>query len=277
MPIQVVFVTGPPVSGKSLVAEIIARDAARRPPHYIRLIRTHGQRSPVRLAQAPEVSGVASSQRVSYTCERVFEVLPEALTRARCGHRYATILVEADSDPILRHAYPYDARLFVMPAPGEVFTVFRTPAEAARALEEVMQDTAAFASEIFGLFESDAWQEEDGRPQVVRSGRGTEERLEISEQQARRFLASPLGAEIASRIQLRPEYHAIVESDVVVVNTAVGACSAAVDECVRRIDKLLARVRQNRRADILYCCDPQNAQDPRRRHLVEHLRTLLTW
>ena len=229
------------------------------------------------LADAPDCEELASTQRIPYTPDRVFEILPEAVYKARYGQRFATVLIEADADPCLRHAHPYDHRIFVMSAPRDMYRVFRRPDEAAAALREVMEDTSAFASEIFGLFEDAAWGDEEGvrHRKRVRAGDGVEEQLEVSEQQVGRFLASPLGAEIASRIQLQPEYHAMVESDVTLINTALGPCSSSVDECIRRIELLMGRVRDHARRDnALYCCDPLSADDPRREHLLRRLRAL---
>ncbi len=96
-----------------------------------------------------------------------------------------------------------------------------------------MDDTAAFASEIFGLFT----QPEEDAPDP------SEERAEMTAPGMRGFLCSPLGDELATRIQLQPPYHGLVESDVVLVNTALGVCGPETDECLRRVTRLLSRVR----------------------------------
>jgi hypothetical protein len=279
MPLKVIFLCGPPRAGKSMLARILAGDVLPRPPHYIRLYPSPPVGTPsLRLADESDLAGMASVQRSEYTPDRVFEILPEVLGKVRRQKRFATVLIEADADPCLRHAFPYDHRIFVMSAPDEVYRVFRRPAEASASLKEVMEDTSAFASEIFGLFEDASWGDEEGvrHRKRVRTEEGVEEQLEVSEQQVRRFLGSPLGAEIASRIQLQPEYHAMVESDIVLVNTALGPCSASVDECVRRIETLMGRIRsQTQRDSVLYCCDPLSEDDPRRAHLLQRLREML--
>lgn len=280
MPLRVISLCGPTGAGKTTLARLLARDVLSHPPHYIRLYPSPPDGAPeLHLADEPDCDGMASTHRAAYTPERVFEILPELLRKIRQWQRFATVLIEADADPSLRHAYPYDHRIFVMPAPDHLYRVFRRPGEAAASLREVMHDTSVFASEIFGLFEDAAWGDDEGvrHRKRVRTEEGVEEQLEVSEQQVRRFLGSPLGAEIASRIQLQPEYHAMVESDVVLINTAVGPCTASVEECVRRIEALMGRIRdQAQRDSALYCCDPLSPDDPRREQLLRRLWIMFT-
>lgn len=280
MPVRTIFVSGPPGAGKSVLTHILVQRVLTRAPHYIRLIAAEGDPpAPTDDVEARlKAEGVKSTQRVGYTPDRVFEKMPEALRNVRRLERFATAIIEGDADPCLRHAHPYDFRLFVMAAPGDVHEVFRTPAEARASLQQVMEDTAEFAKEIFGLFEDGAWDDDEGirHEKRVRTSRQMEERLEVSEAQVRRFIGSPLGAEIASRIQLKPEFHGMAESDLVLVNIGVGACSSVVDECVRRLDALLGRIRTTaHRESMLYFCDPMNEDDPSRDRLIGRLRLLL--
>ena len=93
--------------------------------------------------------------------------------------------------------------------------------------------------------------------------------------QVRRFLHTPLGAEIASRIQLQPAYQGLAESDVAIVNTSVGATTAEVDDCVHRIETLMSRIHQNHSASgFLFCCDPLDPLDPVRPRLFSRLADL---
>lgn len=224
----------------------------------------------------------ASAHRVSYTVDRLFEIIPEGLRAVRRLQRSSLALIEADADPSLRHAYPYDYRIFVMSAPADIYTVFRTADAAGCALQQVLQDTAAFASEIFGLFGDDSFDDSVGvehyqptREEAV--GGQRVERLNIAEAQLKYFLNSPLGAEIASRIQLQPDYQALVEADVVVVNTAWldQERREVLDDCVDRLQKLLTRVRQDaRRSSVLYWGDLRE-DDAARRKLLQRLKNLL--
>ncbi len=279
MPMTTIFVCGPGGAGKSMLARLLARDVLRRPPHYVRLCPIDLDGLPSR--GEPDVTtaeGVASAQCVGYTPERVFEVLPDVLTKIRRQQKIVTAIIEADSDPCLRHAHPYDHRIFAMTAPDDLHRVFRRPAEASAAMKQVMEDTAAFASEIFGLFDDASMDDDEGvrHRRGVRTPHGIEEQIEVSEHHVRRFALSPLGAEIASRIQLQPEYHAMIESDVVVLNGAAGPRSPTLEACARRIETLLGRIREHGcRESTLFCCDPSDASDARRRDLLERLRTML--
>jgi hypothetical protein len=279
MPLTVVLLCGPSGAGKTTLARVCIEEVLPKRPHYVRLypIGDHGSGQQP-LVNLTDWKGVRSATGVPYAADRVFEVLPDVLVRIRKRQRFATVLVEGDADPCLRHAYPYEKRFFVMPAVDDVYSVFRRPEEASASLKQVMEDTAEFASEIFGLFEDGLWDDEEGvrHQKGLRSTHGVREELDISETQVTRFLASPLGAEIAARIQLRPAYHPLVEADVVVVNMGVGACTAAVDACIRRLEALLTRLQgAATRENTLYCCDLLNKSDPQRQRLVRRMAELL--
>lgn len=278
MPLRVIFISGPPGAGKSTMIRMLAREVLPQPPHYIRLVPVvDGGAAQLRLVNDPDEECLASAQLVGYTPERVFEVLPESLQNVKRKQRFATVLIESTSDPCLRHAYPYDRRIFVMTPPRDVYEVFRRPEEASLALQQVMEDTAAFATEIFGLFEDSSLDDEEGvrHHKRARPEHGVHEELEVSELQVRRFLGTPLGAEIASRIQLQPDYHAMIESDVVVCNMPINhrPCD---ESAVRRIETLIARVRSESRQDVsMFRCDLDEAQSESRIRLAERLRHLL--
>ncbi len=177
------------------------------------------------------------------------ETLPEALTAIHKRDRFGSVVIEADADPTLRHAYPYDHRVFVMPIPSAVHDVFRDPSRAALELQRVLDDTQAFASEIFGLFDDP----DDDEP--------SEARPELTPATARGFMNSPLGDELATRIQLQPPYHGLIESDVVVVNSKAGEPTPQTVQCLKRIEKLLERVRSACARDAeLFLCDPCDRQ-----------------
>lgn len=284
MPVETLFISGPPGSGKTAVAELVAREVLDRPAHYLRLKaagdgHTNAILGGIPASETVPPSGWASQHLVTYTADRVFETVPDALRKVRRLERAAFAVVEADADPALRHAYTYDYRVFVMACPDSVHRVFRTPEAATEALQEVMQDTAAFASEIFGLFDAgsldDSFGVEYHPPVSDRAGRRLEH-LEVSESQIHQFFKSPLGGEIASRIQLQPQYHGLVESDVVLINTGVGEEGEALRECVSRLEKLLGRIRhETRRHSLLYWGDIASREDPTNVKLIRRLRTLL--
>jgi hypothetical protein len=241
-----------------------------RPPHYLRLAAISGdKRPPPRDAKPPTRCAVRSASWLDYDKDLIFEVLPEALTRIHKRDRYGSVLIEADADPHLRNAYPYDRRVFVMPAPRSLNEVFRSVNQAAEALRHVLDDTAAFASEIYGML--------DGGLALDDTRHGEHERRPtFTARQMRGFLNSPLGDELATRIQFQPAYHGLVESDVVLINTGVGGVSGSVDDCVHRVERLLARLRgPSARKNVVFCCDPMDAKDPLRKKLFQALRALL--
>ena len=289
MPLETLLINGPLESGKSTVARLIADQVLNGPAHLLRLQRAPDAHTnaviPLRAIAGNALhDGWASMHRVTYTVDRVFETIPDGLRAVRRLERGGFTIIEADDDPSIRHAYPYDYRIFVMSPPASVHQVFREPEAAALALHQVMQDTAAFASEIFGLFDGDELDDSVGvrhhKADMVDQREGpltSLESLEISEAQIRQFLNSPIGAEIASRIQLQPEFHALVEADVALINTGIGPHGQPLDECIRRIQKLLSRLRHDaRRHSVLYWGDVTDHHDPAHQKLIRRLKTLIT-
>lgn len=248
MGLSVTFVSGPRRSGKSAIIQAMVNRIWEVPPHYIRLVAQGSDKKRPKIpCHRPQNCGVATARWVQYEADRVFEVLPEALAQIHKIDRFGSVVVEADADPGMRSAYPYDHRIFVMPVPGAIHEVFRDPERAAYEFRRVLDDTAAFASEIFGLFDRDG--QEDCDP--------SEDRCDMTATQMRNFLQSPLGDELATRIQLQQPYHGLVESDVVVVNTDVGEIGPGTDECLRRIKRLLERMRRVcGRREELFLCNP---------------------
>ena len=67
------------------------------------------------------------------------------------------------------------------------------------------------------------------------------------------------------------------EADVVVINTGVGEGTDEMDECVHRIEKLLARVRHDaRRHSVLFWGDVTDTKDPTSKKLLRKLQTLFS-
>ena len=269
MGLTVTFVSGPRRSGKSTIIQMMLDELYRKPPHYLRLAEIDGdKRQPPPSVKPVANCGVHSARWLNYDQDRVFEVLPEALTRIHQQDRYGSVLIEADADPHLRNVYPYDHRVFVMRAPVALNEVFRSVRQAAEALEGVLDDTAAFAREIYGMLDDGPFDETDSEHEV---------RPEFTLRQMRGFLNSPLGEELATRIQFQPAYHGLVESDAVVINTGVGGTSEVVDECVHRLERLLARLRgSSARRNVIFCCDPLDSRDPLRAKVLKRLTELVT-
>ncbi len=264
MGLRVTFISGPRKSGKSCIIQTMLERLWKIKPHYLRLTTSPADK----LHLKPTVTesfkkSVASAQWLPYNPERIFESLPEFLNGIHKADRYGSVVIEADADPDLRCAYPYDHRVFVMPRPNAVYDVFRDPTRAAQELRRVLDDTAAFASEIFGLFAD----RNDAEPH--------EPRADLSATQMRGFLNSPLGDELATRIQLQQPYHGLVESDVIVVNSQAGEKNAESEECIRRIRQLLDRLRCGRsKFSELFVCDPTDTKDAACKGLMQALKPM---
>ncbi|MFH0981527.1 MAG: hypothetical protein V2A79_08315 [Planctomycetota bacterium] len=266
MGLTVTLVSGPRRSGKSLVVGLMIDEALEGGAHYLRLTAVNGtKRPPLGVRPPAERCGVSSAEWLCYEQDHIFELLPEALAAIHRRDRNGRVIIEADADPALRHAYPYDQQLFVMAAPRSLGEVFRSVDQAARALQDVLDDTAEFAAEVFGLSFEDLDLDDETR----------EERDLLSKSQIRQFLASPLGDQLATHTQLRPEYHGLLESDVVLVNTAAGGGPAVAEGCRRRLEQLLLRVQTPTAVrPNIFCCDPTDPEDPRRREFLDSLRIL---
>lgn len=266
MGLNVVFVSGLRRSGKSALIQGMIDNLWTTRPHYLRLVDKRSVKASQKGAAAPsEKCGVASARWLEYDAEHVFEVLPAALSEIHRRDRFGGVIIEADADPALRHAYPYDHRVFIMPIPSGVQDVFRDPSRAADELKRVLDDTTAFASEIFGLFKD----EDEDAPEP------SEYRAPFSARSARSFLRSPLGDELATRIQLQPQYHGLVESDVIVVNSQLGQIGPAPTACVQRIDRLLERIKhsEGNRAELFFC-DPVDRSGRDCKKLLKALRPM---
>jgi hypothetical protein len=262
MGLQVIMVTGPRRAGKSTLISCLIKETCKREPHYIRLAAAGGpKRAPRAVPDPPHDCGVVTATWLTYDPRRVFETLPEALAAIHKKDRKARVIIEADGDPNLRHAYPYDCSIFAMPCPADVHEVFRTPQEAEAALHSALHDTMAFAGEVYGLEGGDEAGPDEGH----------EKRPDMSDSQIVRLLGSPLGADLAARIQCQPPYHGLVDSDLIVVNTGVGGSNGAVDETVRRLEAMLAKARRKQdNCPAIYCCDVCDKEDPRRAKLFEY-------
>jgi len=277
MPMTVILISGPARSGKTALASLIAeRVCLPNPVKSIRLRRCPGSREVrVRPTQQGGCGREVESYQVDYCPERVFEMLPEALKTVRDRQRICTILLESDPDPAIRFAYTYDVRVFVLAPPARPGELFRSSFEAAEALKEVMEDTAAFASEVFGLFEHGLLGVDDAAAKALLRDGGHPAHPVVSTGQVKRFLATPLGVEIATRIQLQPPYHGLAESDLILVNTGVGATSLDSDKALRNLEMLLARISNGAgRSRPLFRCDLLDQRDPSLPTLLDRLSSL---
>ena len=266
MGLSIIFVSGPRLSGKSVVIRMMIDRLFAKAPHYVRMVEVGGDKDPVTMPDTPPPgSGVASARCLLYDPERIFEILPEALSHIHRKDRFGTVIIEADSDPTMRCAYPYDHRVFVMPQPTSVSQVFRTASEAAKEFHRMLDDTAAFASEIFGMFE-------EGGPEDIEP---KEERVDLTATGMRSFLYTPLGDELTTRMALQPRYHGLVESDVILINTYVAIEGDPAPECIIRIERLLERLRgfSDQRTELFHC-NPTKPKEKVCKQLLKALKPM---
>lgn len=275
-----ILIVGPRGSGKRAFANCVAlRLAVENPPKVLRLHRRPGTAdSDVKRAGLGEACGELETWIVDYCPERVFEDLSVALKAVRGRQKQCTTFVLAEPDASLRYAYEYAARVFLVPPTLTMESVFRPSNEAAVALQEVMQDTAAFASEIFGLFEHGLLGAEDAATKTIVLGRdrGLEQHVSLRPDDVRQFLASPLGVEIASRIQLQPQYHGLAESDLIILNAGDSADTPEADKTLRSLEMFLARIGEaTARPRPVYSCDLLDHDDPIMPAVISALKPLL--
>ena len=272
----VILISGPAGSGKSHLIGLIAEQAAPVRCWYMRIV--DGRRRDVQENGAIDSKAFLGVRYLRYAPDRVFELLPEALRQLEPADKRSIVLLEADTNPALRHAFPYDYQLFVLPAPRDLHEVFRSRDQATAAMKQVMQDTASFAAEVFGLLDAQALAEDPQVEPLKCPGWYPGESApmdDVDRGKLDKFLSSPLGAEIASRIQLQPAYHALIESDVVVINMGARALAPAAEACRERIEGMLSRLQSlGQHRTRLFCCDPFNERDPIRPELLGQLARL---
>lgn len=265
MGLRVSIVTGPRQSGKSSVVSCIVSEIFADQPHYIRLAARDGtKKAPPPSRPKHSDCGVATATWLEYDSDHVYEQVHQSLASIESRNGGAHVIVEADADPNLIHAYPYDCIFFVLPAPTSVHEVFRTPHEAREALRSVLHDTAAFAREIYGVFTE---------PYELRDN-DHEDRSNMSDSQIIRLLDTPLGEDLATRIFLQPEFHGLMESDVVIINTRKPR-DEVVDTVVSKLNRLIERTcGDGRSGPTVFCCNPADSGDAQHPRLMSHLARL---
>lgn len=261
--VKTLLISGPAASGKSTLLKAVARDYPDHCWHLVRL--TLGQptfcRGPLRTDSAPW----ASIRHTSYSKDEALMALPELVNRITSSpdaRGQAIIAFEAEPDPILRHAYTYDLRIFVMPPTADERAIFRTHDEARDALTQVMRDSAAFAAEVFGLDAGDS-EDLDMHNTAMFLSAGPDGRVELTETHLARFLTCPFGAEVAVQVQFQPAFGPVADADIVILNTGSGRLTTEADLCWRKMLRLLARLRRpDGSKRLAYACDLADPHDP---------------
>lgn len=270
MPPVILHISGPARSGKTTFARALAARFPEDKPHYVRFDHA-GREPPPSLRFADPLDEMGASIRRTATPQLVFEEVSEAVKDVAGGHPMATIIMETDAQPCFRHAYPYDVKLFIMAPPPALDVVFRSPVEAAQAVERAMDDTSEFAAELFGLD-----RESLGSGILPALGPKDRRTKATPTQTAEEFIDSEVGTEIAARMQLQPDYHAIIDSDVVLLNEGIDHDPEAAVECSGRLDALLETLRRKlKRQSWFAACNPLDPRDPLTIRALTRIEALL--
>lgn len=268
----VLHISGPPKSGKTGLVERLAANLNSHPPHLVRFHLKKVGRSPT-LRPAQPLAALASSKRRDLVDpKRVFEAITEAVQEIMQLNDAAPIIIETDAEPCFRHAYPYDVKVFIMRPPRNLSDVFRSARDAATAMQRALEDTAEFAAEMFGLHPEplDAGLLPDADPpkRMARDSLGCTHN---------EFLNSDIGMEVSARMMLHPAYHAVVESDVILLNEGLPSDCQAIAELSKQLDTLLEGVRRQLKRQAWFAsCNPLDENDRVASMGVERILALLT-
>lgn len=253
---SIVHVSGPAGAGKTLLIRELSRRFGADRIYHIRVDLSNGD-APSMLRV---VSPAEQSDRVMHCYVRpefVFESFAEMLPSIAPPQERALVFVETGASPCFRHAFPYDAKVFVMCSPGSLEDIFRSPEETAGAINRAMHDTAEFAAELFGLDRLSAHDSALLPSLDIRDSQELEQDQSVDD-----FLGSPMGIEISARMHLRPEFQGVIDADVVFLNNAIRPNMYMEKACVSRIQDLLDRLRsQSDRRSWFAACDPIDERD----------------
>lgn len=258
MSTAVIHLSGPAGSGKTALARMLVNRLPADRFYHVRFD-IHRHDTPHMLRVVSGDDGRGKNLHCYVRPDVVFESFSELVPTIAADHERAVIIAETDVHPCFRHAYPYDVKVFIFGPPPSIGELFRSEDETAHAIDRAMQDTAEFAAELFGLDrvgpQDSAWVPAlDSMDQELHAGRQTFDD----------FLQSPVGAEIAARLRLRPAYQGIVDSDVVFLNCSIRSIMSRVIDYAERIETLLAPLRSRLDRRIFFAaCDPIDHCDPR--------------
>jgi hypothetical protein len=237
----------------------------------------------VRLKASRQASGVEPMHekappqvrlwQMYYRQRDVLTALPDLVKQIQqhAGGPPAVIAFEAVPDPLLRNAYPYDMRVFILPPIRDETVMFRRPHEARLALLEILRDSSALARELHELALLDPSSAQNQASPGVQGGGA----IEINQSQVDAFLAEPLGAELAARVHLQPSFADIADADIVVLNAAAAPSCRENTPCWQPLLGLMGRLRKKDGHGLpAYVCNLSDPQDPsfaRIRHRISQV------
>lgn len=261
---KVSLINGPAGGGKSTVLCTLLENMTKIEPHYLRVTRAGSRnRPPLRLISANGGTGLSSARWLNYTNERIFELLPETI--GKTDDDDAHLFIEADSDPLLRAAYPYDHRIFIMPPPTSQHQIMRSQAQVALAIREMLDDSAVFTSEMFGVSEAEMEPKDESHDQ----------REDLSESGVRTFLTTPLGHEVMARVSFQQDYQWILESHAVLVNTGISQLTGVAEAVLHRMMQVINHLPgDSTEKPKVFCCDPCEMGDPATQSFFKFIQDL---
>lgn len=255
MSVAILHISGPPNAGKTALAVGLAEFRGKRPTYYLRLDTEREGAPALRLSQPLPV--VVDPRRIVSKPGVVFETLSEAIGDIAQRDADATIIVETDNEPCFRHACPWHARVFCLPAISNPHVLFRSRDEIDQAVKALMEDTRSFAAEMFGLEkgpgDSSMLPAMESR-QILES-----DALDLLEE----FQLSEIGADITYRMKLHTEYYAIMDSDVLVLSESSGPWNGAAIKAAKMLNDYLETARSELNREVkLTRCNPADASSP---------------
>ncbi len=253
---KTVLILGPASIGKTTLIRTLAGEHPDHAWHLVQL-ESHEQESQV-TARDGKAAGWASQWHVRYRREDVLAALPALLGRIEdeAKGRPTVIALTAPPDSLLRQAYAYDLRVFVMPPIDDPATMFRDSDEARKALQQILRDSSAFTAEVLDLTEG--IDDVDAASQTILPSPGVA--VEMNQSQVETFLGQPLGLELAIRVHLQTDFSAVADANIILLNTSAGPCCEN-DAGWRRLLALLGRLHKGT-GPLTYACDLSDPEDP---------------
>jgi hypothetical protein len=257
---KTLLVLGPAGAGRSGFIETLACEHPDHRWHLVQLEERAEQAAGLQPIMAPR-PGWAGVWHLRYRREEVLTALPELIERIQADSpaQPSVIALAAAPDPLLRHAYAYDLRVFIVSPIDDEAALFRSHDEARLALRQICRDSSAFSAEILAagqdLVDGDPSLEAMALPSLGGGG-------EVNESQVDGFLAQPLGVELAMRVHLQPRFAAMADADIIILDVAAESSSERA-LAWQRLLALLERVRKaGSRGPLTYACDLSDPQDP---------------
>lgn len=256
------LVLGPAGAGKTSLVRVLAGEHPDHCWHLVRL-ESHEDGSSMQPLRVDAPHSIRS-----WLLRYVQADAPKALAGAvqqiasESPDSRTIIAFESTPDPVLRCAFGYDLRVFVLPPIRDETVVFRTAGDSKRVLQQILRDTSTFSAGTAGLAESQV-DELGSTGHPLGPPPHLPEAPELRESQVERFLACPLGMELAARVHFQPDFDALADSDLVILNTAAGESLCESDTCWHKIQAMLARLHKPAgKSPLTYACDLVDLQDP---------------